>query len=55
MAAVFKSRCCLVWFCNPAVTRIPDAHFFWEAKYNGAKIIVITPEFNSTAIHADRT
>ena len=23
MAAVFKSRCCLVWFCNPAVSR-PD-------------------------------
>jgi nitrate reductase alpha subunit len=29
MAAIYKSKCCLVWFCNPAVTRIPDAHFFW--------------------------
>jgi anaerobic selenocysteine-containing dehydrogenase len=32
MAAVYKSKVCLVWVCNPAVTRIPDAHFFWEAR-----------------------
>jgi len=54
MAAVYKSRVCLVWYSNPAVTRIPDAHFFWEAKYNGTKVIVIAPEFNATAMHANR-
>ncbi|GMW05748.1 MAG: hypothetical protein AMXMBFR8_05450 [Nevskiales bacterium] len=54
MAAVFKSRCCLVWFCNPAVTRIPDAHFFWEARYNGTEVIAISPEFTPTAMHASR-
>lgn len=54
MAAVFKSRCCLVWFCNPAVTRIPDAHFFWEARYNGTEVVAISPEFTPTAIHASR-
>ncbi|MCO4760334.1 MAG: molybdopterin-dependent oxidoreductase [Myxococcales bacterium] len=42
------------WGCNPNSTRIPDAHFLWEGKYNGSKVIVISPEFNSTAIHADR-
>jgi complex iron-sulfur molybdoenzyme family reductase subunit alpha len=41
------------WGCNPNTSRIPDAHYLWEGKYNGAKVIVITPEFNSTAIHAD--
>jgi len=41
------------WGCNPNTSRIPDAHYLWEGKYNGAKIIVIAPEFNSTAIHAD--
>ncbi|MDH3512410.1 MAG: molybdopterin-dependent oxidoreductase, partial [Gammaproteobacteria bacterium] len=38
MAAVYKSKVCLVWVCNPAVTRIPDAHFFWEARYNGTEV-----------------
>ena len=52
MAAIFKSRCCLVWMTNPAVTRIPDAHFFWEAKYNGTEVVAISPEFSPTAMHA---
>jgi len=54
MAAVFKSRCVLVWFCNPAVTRIPDAHFFWEARYNGTEVIAISPEFTPSAMHASK-
>ncbi len=54
MAAVFKSRCCLVWVCNPAVTRIPDAHFFWEARYNGTEVITITPDFNASAMHSSK-
>ncbi len=41
------------WGGNPSVSRIPDAHFVWEGKYNGAKIIVITPEFNASAKSAD--
>jgi len=40
------------WGCNPNTSRIPDAHYLWEGKYNGAKTIVITPEFNSTCVHA---
>jgi len=54
MAAVFKSKCCLVWVCNPAVTRIPDAHFFWEARYNGTELITITPDFNGSAMHSSK-
>ncbi len=53
-SAVFKSRCCLIWYCNPAVTRIPDAHFFWEAKYNGTEVVAISPEFTPTAMHASK-
>ena len=41
------------WGMDPNKTRIPDAHFVWEGKYNGSKVIVIAPEFNATAIHAD--
>ena len=54
MAAVYKSKCCLVWAANPAATRIPDAHFFWEAKYNGTEVVVIAPEFSASAIHASK-
>jgi nitrate reductase alpha subunit len=54
MAAVYKSKCCLVWASNPAATRIPDAHFFWEARYNGTEVVVISPDFNASAIHASK-
>jgi len=54
MAAVFKSKCCLIWYSNPAVTRIPDAHFFWEARYNGTEVISISPEFTPTAMHSSK-
>jgi len=41
------------WGCNPSTSRIPDAHYLWEGKYRGGKVVVITPEFNATAVHAD--
>src|SRR5262249_26294415 len=50
---IYQSNVAVFWGCNPNTSRIPDAHYLWEGKYNGSKIIVITPEFNSTAIHAD--
>ncbi len=43
----------LFWGANPSVSRMPDAHYVWEGKYNGAKVIVITPEFNASAKSAD--
>jgi DMSO reductase family type II enzyme molybdopterin subunit len=50
---IYKSNVAVFWGCNPNTSRIPDAHYLWEGKYNGSKIVVITPEFNSTAMHAD--
>lgn len=50
---LYQSNVNVFWGCNPNTSRIPDAHYLWEGKYNGAKTIVVTPEFNSTAIHAD--
>ncbi len=52
-ASVYKSKCVMVWMSNPAVTRIPDAHYFWEAKYNGTQVISISPEFTPTAMHSN--
>ena len=54
MPAVYKSRTCIVWACNPAATRIPDAHFFWEAKYNGTEVICISPDFSATALRSSK-
>ncbi|HET8723595.1 MAG TPA: molybdopterin-dependent oxidoreductase [Anaeromyxobacteraceae bacterium] len=50
---VYQSDVAVFWGCNPNTSRIPDAHYLWEGKYRGGKIVVITPEFNSSAVHAD--
>lgn len=39
---------------NPSVTQIPDAHFLYEARYNGTELVVIDPQYSATAIHADQ-
>ena len=49
----FRSDYIVVWIGNPAYTRIPDVHFMHEARYRGAKLVVIAPDYNATAIHAD--
>jgi DMSO reductase family type II enzyme molybdopterin subunit len=49
----FKSDFIVVWVGNPSYTRIPDVHFMHEARYRGAKLVVIAPDYNATAVHAD--
>ncbi|MBI3694184.1 MAG: molybdopterin-dependent oxidoreductase [Acidobacteria bacterium] len=49
----FNSRYIVLWGSNISQTRIPDAHFAYEARYNGAKLVCISPDFNSSAVHAD--
>ncbi|MCB1713926.1 MAG: molybdopterin-dependent oxidoreductase, partial [Candidatus Competibacteraceae bacterium] len=38
---------------NPNVTRIPDAHYIWEARWNGARVVSVAPDYNPSSIHAD--
>jgi DMSO reductase family type II enzyme molybdopterin subunit len=49
----FKSDFIIVWVGNPAYTRIPEVHFMHEARYRGAKLVVIAPDYNASAVHAD--
>jgi DMSO reductase family type II enzyme molybdopterin subunit len=49
----FRSDCLVLWAFNPAATRIPDAHFLHEARYRGAQLVAIAPDYNQSAIHAD--
>ncbi len=50
----FNSKLIVLWGSNINETRIPDAHFGWEARYNGARVVCVSPDYNSSAIHADQ-
>ena len=43
----------LIWGGNPTFTQIPNAHFINEARYNGAEVVAIAPDYNASSIHAD--
>jgi len=49
----FYSDLILIWGGNPAYTQIPNFHFFCEARYHGARLVAISPDFGASAIHAD--
>ncbi|MBI4515321.1 MAG: molybdopterin-dependent oxidoreductase [Deltaproteobacteria bacterium] len=49
----FYSDVILLWGGNPLYTQIPNAHFFNEARYRGARVISIAPDYNPSSIHAD--
>ncbi|MFN8543635.1 MAG: molybdopterin-dependent oxidoreductase [Candidatus Binatia bacterium] len=49
----FRSDYLVLWAFNPSATRIPDAHFLNEARYRGARVVSITPDYGQSAIHAD--
>ncbi|MDE3077662.1 MAG: molybdopterin-dependent oxidoreductase, partial [Chloroflexota bacterium] len=49
----FYSDMILIWGGNPAFTNVPNFHFISEARYNGTKIVAISPDYNASAIHAD--
>jgi complex iron-sulfur molybdoenzyme family reductase subunit alpha len=43
----------IAWGSNINVTRIPDAKYFLEAGYDGAKRVGIFTDYSQTAIHCD--
>jgi dimethylsulfide dehydrogenase subunit alpha/complex iron-sulfur molybdoenzyme family reductase subunit alpha len=47
--AWYEADYLLVWGINPTVTRIPDAHYIWEGKYRGTRVVTISPDYNPTA------
>ncbi|HET8538391.1 MAG TPA: molybdopterin-dependent oxidoreductase [Anaeromyxobacter sp.] len=49
----FNSKYILIMGANLMETRIPDSHYFVEARYRGAKIVMVAPEYSPTSIHAD--
>ncbi len=49
----FFGKLLLIWHMNPVYTRIPSYHFIQEARYNGAEVINIAPDYNPSSMHAD--
>jgi DMSO reductase family type II enzyme molybdopterin subunit len=51
---VIYSDLILVWGGNPTYTQIPNNHFIHEARYHGASVVTIAPDYSASAIHADQ-
>jgi len=51
---LFHSDLILIWGGNPTYTQIPNAHFVNEARYHGARVVAIAPDYNASSIHADQ-
>ncbi|HEU4758897.1 MAG TPA: molybdopterin-dependent oxidoreductase, partial [Dehalococcoidia bacterium] len=49
----FHADLILLWHINPVYTRIPSAHFIWEARYHGTEVVSIAPDYNASSVHAD--
>jgi len=49
----YNSGYIIAWGSNVPQTRTPDAHFFVEARYNGTKIVAITPDYAEVAKFSD--
>jgi len=49
----YNSSFLILWGSNVPQTRTPDAHFYTEVRYKGAKSVVITPDYSEAAKFAD--
>lgn len=45
----YNSHYIMLWGANVPQTRTPDAHFFTEVQYKGAKTVSISPDYNEGA------
>jgi nitrate reductase alpha subunit len=49
----FHSDLILIWGGNPLYSQIPNAHFLTEARYHGAQLVCIAPDYSASSVHAD--
>src|SRR5262245_6407955 len=45
----YNSGFIIAWGSNVPQTRTPDAHFFTEVRYKGAKTVAVTPDYSEVA------
>ncbi|WIM69507.1 nitrate reductase subunit alpha [Corynebacterium suedekumii] len=49
----YNSSYLMMWGSNIPVTRTPDSHFMVETRYNGTKVVVVSPDFADNTKFAD--
>ncbi len=49
----YSSTFLILWGSNVPQTRTPDAHFFTEVRYKGAKAVVVSPDYSEASKFAD--
>ncbi|WP_374588977.1 nitrate reductase subunit alpha [Ideonella dechloratans] len=49
----YNSTYLIAWGSNVPQTRTPDAHFFTEVRYKGAKAVAVSPDYSEVAKLAD--
>ena len=49
----YNSGFLILWGSNVPQTRTPDAHFYTEARYRGAKSVVVSPDYSEAAKFSD--
>lgn len=49
----YNSQYIIMWGSNVPLTRTPDAHFMTEARYHGAKIVAVSPDYAENVKFAD--
>jgi nitrate reductase alpha subunit len=49
----YNSNFLILWGSNVPQTRTPDAHFYTEVRYKGAKSVVVCPDYSEASKFAD--
>ena len=49
----YNAKFIIAWGSNVPQTRTPDAHFLVEARYNGTRVVAITPDYSEVARFGD--
>jgi len=50
----YHSKMIAIMGSNPNMTRTPDCHFIAEARHNGTKLVVFSPDFSQVSKYADQ-
>ncbi len=49
----FHSELIIIWGNNPAYSNIATYHYISEARYRGAQVVTIAPDYSPSSIHSD--
>jgi nitrate reductase / nitrite oxidoreductase, alpha subunit len=50
----YNSKFIAVMGSNPGMTRTPDVHYLTEARHNGSKVVILSPDFSMSSKFGDQ-